>query len=153
MLFRSSLRVETEVLRPLSRIAFAIIGLYFFLKVGDLTIREVWGHMFEGSYQSNWFLLEFFIGIVAPLVMLMSKKVRESTWLLFTAASLYIVFGVLLNRINVFFVAYKPPYATEPYFPAIGEFALTIGLISALVLIYRIIVKIFPILPAHESQT
>ncbi len=144
--------VEREILSPLSRIAAVIIGLYFFLKVGDLTIRNAWGHVFEGSYQSNWFLLEFIVGVIAPSIMLMAKKVRETTWLLFTAASLYIVFGVLLNRINVFFIAYKPPYATETYIPAIGEFALTIGLISALILIYRIFVTIFPILPAHESK-
>jgi len=145
-------RLETEVLRPLARIVPVIIGLYFFLKVGDLTIRNAWGYMFEGTYQSNWFLLEFIVGIVAPLVMFLFKKVRESTWLLFTAASLYIVFGVLLNRINVFFVAYKPPYAVKTYIPAVGEFALTIGLVSALILIYRLFVTIFPILPAQKER-
>lgn len=144
-------RLEMEVLTPLSRIVAVLLGLYLFLKIGDLTIRNAWGHIFDWTYQSNFFLLELILGIVVPLGMFLLKKVRQSSKLLFTAASLYIVFGVLLNRVNIFFIAYKPKYASQPYIPAIGEFALTIGLIAALMLCYRIIVTIFPILPKQEK--
>jgi len=145
-------KLEMDVLSPLSRAIPVIIGLYFFLKVGDLTLRESWGYLFEGSYQSNWFLIEFILGLVAPLIMFLFKKVRTTPNLLFTASALYIVFGVLLNRINVFFVAYSPQYKTSSYFPAIGEFALTIGLIAALMIVYRAVVTIFPILPKQETE-
>ena len=145
-------RLETEVIFPIARMVPVMIGLYFFLKVGDLTVRNAWGYVFDGTYQSNWFLVEFILGLVVPLVMFLIKKVRHTPWLLFSASTFYIIFGVLLNRINVFFVAYKPPYATKPYFPAIGEFAVTIGLISALILVYRAVVTIFPILPAQEKE-
>ncbi|MBD3288693.1 hypothetical protein GF337_07825 [candidate division KSB1 bacterium] len=145
-------KLESEIIQSLSRIVPVIIGIYLFLKIGDLTIRDAWAYMFEGSYQSNWFLLEFFIGIVAPLLMFMSAKVRRSPKLIFTASTLYIIFGVLLNRINVFLVAYKPPYAEKAYFPAIGEFAVTIGLVAALILCYRAFVTIFPILPGPQAD-
>jgi len=56
-----------------------------------------------------------------------------------------------MNRINVFVVAYNPPYAQKPYFPALGEFAVTAGLIAALVLCYRLIVSYLPVLPAEEG--
>ena len=146
-------RLEMEVLTPLSRIVAVLLGLYFFLKVGDITVRNAWGHIFDGTYQSNFFLLEFIVGIVVPLGMLLMKKVRQSAPLLFTAATLYVVFGVLLNRVNVFFIAYRPKYMTEPYVPAIGEFAVTIGLVAALMICYRIIVTIFPILPKQVKES
>ncbi|NOZ62976.1 MAG: Ni/Fe-hydrogenase cytochrome b subunit [Calditrichaeota bacterium] len=143
---------EMDVLSPLSKVAAVIIAIYFFMRIIDLTIREAWGFAFEGSLQSNMFFLEFVVGLVIPLIMLLFEKVRRSPKLLFIASALYILFGVLLNRVNVFFIAYQPQYAEKQYVPAIGEFAVTIGLIAALILLYRIIVSIFPILPAHEKQ-
>jgi len=51
---------------------------------------------------------------------------------------------------NVFMVSYTPPYMNERYFPAIGELAVTIGLISALIFIYRVFVMIFPVISAKK---
>jgi hypothetical protein len=55
---------------------------------------------------------------------------------LFIACTM-IVGGVLLNRINVFVVGYRPPISEANYFPAIGEIMVTVGLIAALMLLYR----------------
>jgi Ni/Fe-hydrogenase subunit HybB-like protein len=63
------------------------------------------------------------------------------------------VLGVALNRVNVFLIAYNPPYATKAYFPSLGEFAVTIGLISALILIYRVVVTYFPVIAAHAKTS
>ena len=60
--------------------------------------------------------------------------------------------GVALNRINVFLVAYKPLYSTNTYFPAITEIMVTVGLICALVLVYRFIVINFPVIAAHPIE-
>jgi len=144
---------EMEVLTPLARIIPVLLGLYFFFKVGDLTIREAWGYIFDFTYQTNWFLVEFLVGIVTPLVLLLFEKVRKTPGLLLTAVSLYIVFGVMLNRINVFFIAYRPQYAKSAYVPAVGEFLLTAGLIAALMLIYRAVVTIFPVLPKIKEHS
>ena len=64
---------------------------------------------------------------------------------------MYVV-GILLNRSTVFFIAYKPLYASKAYIPAIGEFALTIGLIATIVFVYRTFVTILPVLPAPEKE-
>lgn len=144
---------EMEVLSPLARLIPVFLGLYFFFKVGDLTIREAWGYIFDFTYQTNWFLVEFLVGIVLPLVLLLFEKVRKTPGLLLTAVSLYIVFGVMLNRINVFFIAYRPQYAKSAYVPAVGEFLLTAGLMAALMLIYRAVVTIFPVLPKIKEHS
>jgi octaheme c-type cytochrome (tetrathionate reductase family) len=59
---------------------------------------------------------------------------------------------VVLNRINVFIVAYEPPYPGKGYFPAIGEIALTLGLVCTIVFLYRVFVFSFPILAGSEDR-
>lgn len=143
---------EIHVLTRLSRMIAPILGFYFIIKVIDLTIRDAWVYVFEGSLQSNMFLLEFVLGIVLPIVLLFSEKVRQSPKWLFIASTLYIVFGVLLNRVNVFFIAYQPQFKVSQYIPSIGEFAVTIGLFAAILLAYRAFVIIFPVLPMPEND-
>jgi Ni/Fe-hydrogenase subunit HybB-like protein len=58
----------------------------------------------------------------------------------------------MFNRINVFITAYHPVYKAQQYFPSIGEIAVTVGLIAALMFVYRVLVTIFPILPAEEEE-
>ena len=69
----------------------------------------------------------------------------------FTAA-LLIVLGVAFNRINVFLVAYQPPYAVRSYFPSLGEIAVTVGLIATLMLVYRALVTYLPVI-SHPELT
>jgi Ni/Fe-hydrogenase subunit HybB-like protein len=84
--------------------------------------------------------------------MFLSTKVLKSPPLLFTASAL-VVFGVLLNRINNFVVAYTPPYSTQSYFPSFGEISVTVGFVAMLVLLYRFIVLNFPVISLPGKQT
>ena len=143
------LKPEMHVLSALAKYIPPILGIYLAFKIGDMLIRGSWVHI-NGSPQSLMFLVEMIFGIIVPFVMLMTPKVRNTPRLLFIAA-LMIVLGVALNRVNVFLVAYQPPYAVKTYFPAIGEFAVTIGLVSLLILVYRIIVTYLPVI-SHPGE-
>ncbi|MBN2008724.1 Ni/Fe-hydrogenase cytochrome b subunit [candidate division KSB1 bacterium] len=144
--------IDMQKMGKLARLVPVFVGLYFLMKIGDLTIRGAWGNLFDGSYQSIWFAVELIIGIILPIVLLLNQKVRNNPTLIFIASTLYIIFGVLLNRINVFLIAYRPPYKTHIYFPSIGEILVTCGLIAGLILVYRAFVTIFPVLPAHKNE-
>jgi Ni/Fe-hydrogenase subunit HybB-like protein len=145
------LKPEMHVLSPLAKYIPPILGVYLCYKMGDMFIRESWKSL-DYSWTSFMFGLEIIGGLIVPFLMLLSARVRNSPRWLFVAA-LAIVLGVALNRINVFLVAYKPPYVTEHYFPAVGEFAVTIGLISLLMLVYRAIVINFPVIHhAHAGE-
>jgi len=80
--------------------------------------------------------------------------VRRSPRLLLLAATL-VVLGVIFNRVNVFLIGYHPPYATRAYFPSVGEFAVTFGLIATLMLCYRVIVTYLPVIsqPKVKAST
>ncbi len=96
--------------------------------------------------------MEILLGVVAPFLLFLNKAVRRSMgWLFFTVS--LIIFGVVLNRINVFLVGYNPPYATKAYFPSVGEIAMTFAIVSSILFCYRFFVTFFPILPGYLPAT
>ena len=144
------LKAEMHVLSRLARYIPVLLGIYLAFKIGDVLIRETYRYLGDGSVQSTMFIVEMLFGVIVPFVMLLFEGIRTSKQWLFTA-SLMIVLGVALNRVNVFLVAYQPPYAVKSYFPSLAEFAVTIGLVSTLILIYRLIVMYFPVI-THEPR-
>jgi len=142
---------EMHLLGPLSRYIPLLLGAYLAVRIGDLTIREMWPFVLEGSFASFAFLVEIVGGFLLPMILLSRERVRNSVTGLLTSVSLVIA-GILINRINVFLVAYNPPFATGRYFPSVIEIMVTVGLVSALVLIYRLFVTRFPVLPKVIEQ-
>jgi Ni/Fe-hydrogenase subunit HybB-like protein len=142
---------EMEVLSPLTRITIFLLGTYLALKIGDMVIRETYIYLLDGTAQTNSFMVEMIFGVIAPWVMLLSPAVRRSRRWLFTACTL-IVGGVLLNRINVFVVGYRPPVSENYYFPSITEILITVGFIAGLMFLYRVLVTYLPVLnrPGQE---
>ncbi len=144
---------EMDVLTPLTRITIFLLGIYMVLKVGDMVARGAYVYLLDGTVQSKAFLVEMLLGVIIPWLMLLIPQVRRSRRGLFIACTL-IVFGVALNRVNVFLVGYQPPYAETSYFPAIGEMAITAGLIAGLMFVYRVCVTYLPVLsPRVEEVT
>lgn len=142
---------EMEVLTPLAKFMVILIGIYLAVKTGDILVRGTYIHAFTGTFQANAFLVEMLFGLILPFVLLCFRKVRRSGAWLFFAATLY-VGGVLLNRINVFVVGYTPFYQIKAYFPAIGEIAITVGLVAGLIFFYRVFVTIFPVLGVQGKK-
>ncbi|MCP4572847.1 MAG: Ni/Fe-hydrogenase cytochrome b subunit [bacterium] len=139
---------EVAVLAPLSRVLPFLLTVYFAAKVIDMANRGTYAHLAELTPQTLSWLAEVGIGVVLPAALLMTHRLRRSPGWLF-AASAMIVGGVALNRLNVFVIGYKAPYADTAYVPSIPEILLTVGFISLLVLLYRAFVFIFPVL--HEE--
>ncbi|MDA3896840.1 MAG: Ni/Fe-hydrogenase cytochrome b subunit [Desulfobacteraceae bacterium] len=142
---------EMKVLTPLTRITILLLGLYMSLKIGDMVIRGTYVYLLDGTAQTNAFLIELGLGVILPWLLLLSKKVRTSRPWMFFACTL-IVLGVLINRINVFIVGYKPPIGDSSYFPAIGEILVTVGLIATLMFVYRFIITYLPVFSAARKE-
>ena len=142
---------EMQILSPLTRITIFLLGTYLALKIGDMVIRETYVYLLDGTAQTNSFLVEMIFGVIVPWVMLLSPAVRRSRRWLFSACTL-IVGGVLLNRINVFVVGYRPPVSENYYFPSVTEILITVGFIAGLMFLYRFFITYLPVLnrPGQE---
>jgi Ni/Fe-hydrogenase subunit HybB-like protein len=145
------LNSEMKVLGPLMRFTIILLGVYLAIKLGDMIVRGTYVYLFDGTAQTNAFVVEIVFGVLVPWLMLLSNKVRRSRSGLFIASCM-IAGGVLLNRINVFVVGYRPPVSQAHYFPSIGEMLITVGLIAALMFLYRFLVTFLPVLSAPKQE-
>jgi len=140
---------EMHVLTPLARYVPVFLTIYLGVKVGDMVWRHTYGYLLDGSLQSICWIAEMIL-VVLPLIMLIIPAVRRSPRLL-AASTLAVILGVVLNRLNVFLVGYRPPYAVKSYFPSLTEFMVSMSLVAALLLVYRVAVTYLPILEKHEE--
>ncbi len=142
---------EMHILAPLTRITIFLLGFYLALKIGDMVVRGTYVYLFDGTAQANSFLVEILFGVVVPWLMLLCPAVRRSRRALFIACTM-IVGGVLLNRINVFIVGFSSRLSDGSYFPSVSEILVTVGLISGLMFVYRVLVTYLPVLSgAHQE--
>jgi Ni/Fe-hydrogenase subunit HybB-like protein len=137
--------IEMKVLSPLGRMIPFLLVVYLGTKFIDMVTRGTYVYLQEPTLQSLSWLAEVVIGVVVPGLIFMTHRLRRRPGWLFSAAAM-VVFGVALNRINVFIIGFTPVYADGPYVPAWPEVVITLGMISLLVLLYRLFVFVFPVI-------
>jgi Ni/Fe-hydrogenase subunit HybB-like protein len=142
-------RREMHVLSRLAGFMPYLLGIYIALRAGDLIYRGAYAFLFERSLPAAIFWIEFGLLTIVPWCMFMSSDIRRTPASLFSAAAMYVA-GVCLNRCTVFFIAFQPAYTERVYIPAIGEFALTIGLVAAILLLFRLLVTFLPVLSVSD---
>ena len=133
--------IPHNVMVSLTRVGARIMVVYLLMKLYDLFTMDEWGYVFQGSLQSNMYCIEMLFGIIIPIVIIFSPFAKHR-WGLMTYAWLTVL-GVILNRMNCVFTSM---YSTGNYFPSIFEFIVSIGLISAGVLVYCFLVENFNII-------
>lgn len=146
--------LENDLLAALAKASVVVLLIYLVLKMGDLLWRGQGARMLTLGFSSALLWLELIIGLVIPLLIFASASGRENPRRRFRAA-LMVVFGVLLNRMNVAvfgFYEYTAPFGTI-YWPALGEWIITLALATVGVTAYILGVKLLPVLPAPPART
>ncbi|WP_129126227.1 NrfD/PsrC family molybdoenzyme membrane anchor subunit [Geomonas oryzae] len=138
---------EGELLETLAKILPWVITVYLSVKIFSL-VALTQGPLFNRPGLLVLFAVEVLCGVILPLVMLMSRNVRESSRLRATAAWLVIA-GVILNRFNVSMFGMEAPGTF--YYPSFLESVVTIGIIAAHILFFVLIAKYFPIFEHHPE--
>ena len=87
--------------------------------------------------------VELVVGFLVPLALFSISDVRESKWALF-GGSCPLAAGVPLTRLNTAVFGMRVKH-WESYFPSVGEFATTFGVLVALVLVYGLALRHLPI--------
>jgi Ni/Fe-hydrogenase subunit HybB-like protein len=108
------LKPEFSLLSRLGNYVGPILGIYLSFKIGDMVIRESFVHLAPMDLPAIMFLIEVIIGVIIPMIIFLTPLTSKSISWLFWASSM-VIFGVLLNRINNFIIAYNAPYALESY--------------------------------------
>ncbi|WP_347488788.1 NrfD/PsrC family molybdoenzyme membrane anchor subunit [Desulfoscipio sp. XC116] len=141
-------KVDLGVLQSLIKVSGYMMLVYLVMKVVDLVYRGAAGLVFQGNLEGNMFLLEMVAGIIIPIIICFSPKLRASKGGLVTFGVL-VVAGVIINRMNVVFTGMSG-FMGGFYFPSVIEWLVSIGLIAIGVLGYLFVVENFNILPKHR---
>jgi Ni/Fe-hydrogenase subunit HybB-like protein len=120
-----------------------VLGFYGIVKLGEILLMEEVIVSFTSGVYSVLFWAELIIGCGIPIVMFMSKKVRHNRVLTLIGA-LCVLFGTFLNRFDTAWFALKPVPGFE-YFPHWMEIAIQVGVLSAIVVVYTLIGRYFPL--------
>ena len=145
------LRVPMPALAGLARFLPIPLTAYLFIKLGDMLIRRTYVHLGTVTPESVSFAIELSVGLVLPIAMFLSARVRRSEAGL-ALASFLVMAGVVLNRANVYWIGFHPRSATTRYFPSLTEWGFTIGALAALLLLWRFLATWLPVTEAASTQ-
>ena len=141
---------ESEMLATLTKIIPWVMGVYLFVKGYALAFLSH-GPLFDRPVLLALFLTEVIVGVMLPMGMFFTKRIKADKKMQLRAASL-VVFGLILNRFNVSMFGMEQP-GQLIYAPSIVESLVTIGIIAAHVLFFVLIAKYFPIFEHHPEAT
>jgi Ni/Fe-hydrogenase subunit HybB-like protein len=129
--------------------AASAMVIYLILKMLGIADADNWEYL--NTPYGYWFLVEL-LGFVLFPVFLFTSAARNNNAKLVRIGGFITVLGVILNRLNVSVIAYNWDIpAALRYYPKWSEYALSIGVVTMLVLAYRWIVNRMPIMREHPD--
>lgn len=141
---------EAHLLLSLLRIASLTLILCVVLRFVDLALRGALGYVVVSDGYALLFWIETAM-FLAPAVMLWSWKPARSPGTLLRAAVLMLGAGSLY-RFDTFLVAFNPG-SEWSYFPSVGELLITCGLVALEIMLYLVVVRLFPVLRGANSAS
>jgi Ni/Fe-hydrogenase subunit HybB-like protein len=141
-------QLELPILQELGRVLVVVLCVYGILRFEDLLHRGVLGLMFKPGYEMYLFWLEIALALIAPLLLLSLKRVRDTAGGLYVAAVL-VVLGFVTNRLNVSITGMETSAGLR-YVPRWTEVAVTGAIVAAGFALFGLAAKYLPIFPAEE---
>ncbi len=142
--------LELDVLADLALITSVVLTIYMIVKGADLYSKGDWTLLRKQNLQTASFFAEMGLGVYVPAVLFAIKPLRYKPAVLFGGASMVVVFGICLNRLNVSLIGLWP-YTGRIYTPSWMEVMVTIALVGLGVIIFGQLAKYLPIFP-DESE-
>jgi len=133
---------HTAMLAKLYKPTVVAVLIFLVIRFVDIVVRGHAGTMFRFDLRGIMFWLEALFFLV-PVFMLLSPK-RNDLGHLFRAA-IFLMFAGALYRFDTYIVAYMPA-GNWTYFPSVTEMLISLGMVSAEIIAFIVIVKYFPIL-------
>ncbi|MGZ8553178.1 MAG: NrfD/PsrC family molybdoenzyme membrane anchor subunit [Chitinophagaceae bacterium] len=169
--FRRNYRLEkyiTEMhFEKMGRIVVMLALLYLYFNINEYMVpafkmkKSEEAHL-AGLLTGDYALMFWFaivVGMIIPVIMLLFKKGRKP--LPMFIAGIMIVVGAWFKRylivtptlLHPFLPIQDVPASFHQYFPSWEEWAITIGSLAGALLVITFFVRIYPIIPIHETIT
>ncbi len=136
-------KAESDLVAKLCKTAVWVLSIYFIVKITDIIAQGKFNLIFNGTWESNLFITEVMISTIIPAVMFAVPSLRKKIpvqWI----GSFMVVFGMMLNRINVGGVGMLG-ITGDSYTPLITEIIISMGVISLAALVFLFAIENFNI--------
>ena len=147
---------EVNVLGGLGKGAVRIWIVYLIFRFGDLFFTGDARYMFAFDSKSILFWIEIILMAVVPIVLYSMEGVRKTKSGLFWTALIATV-GLFLNRFNAMFSGDPVPVGAAhgefSYFPTWIEFAVQIGVLAGVALVWYFAARFLPVFPETVEET
>ncbi len=143
--------LELELLADLAKATSVVLVIYLIVKGLDLYWRGVWPLLREPNIQAASFWVEIGLGVIIPAFLFAIKPLRQKPAILFSGALLVVIFGIVLNRMNVSLIGLWS-YAGQIYVPSWMEVSVTLALVSIGVIAFGLAAKLLPVFPEEKQQ-
>jgi len=124
----------------------AVYGIFRFL---DLSKTGSMQYVFARRVETAYFWLEIALLVIIPLILLSQSRVRNNPQALYWTCAV-VVMGFMANRLNVSITAIDAMTGAN-YVPKWPEFALTMAVLAAAAVVFRLAVIYLDILPKKEA--
>lgn len=138
-----------KTLSNLGRAASVVLTIYLALRLIDLGARGQISQIWAWSWESFLFLIEITFIAILPIIVFVIPRTRNSVAGLAFAAS-FVVTGVVLNRITASGVATMRATGSR-YFPSFAEVLVSVGIVSATILVFFFFVEHFKVYEKEEG--
>lgn len=143
-LSQDKIKAYGDILAGLSRICAGAMLAYLLLKLLVLAHTHAWHYL--NTPWGYWYLFEV-VGLTFVPMLIFIAGARSKNNLAIRAAAMLTLLGVMLNRLNHVFIAYKWYIPlSQRYYPSIGEIIVTLTIIFVEIWVFRWIVHRMPVL-------
>jgi Ni/Fe-hydrogenase subunit HybB-like protein len=145
-----NVKLDTAILTELSRVIAPMLALYGVFRFVDLSKNGALPFLWKWREETLSFWVEIALFVVIPLFLLTRERVRSNPqYLYWTCAA--VAAGFMTNRLNVSITGLQASSGVY-YIPKWPEFACTLAVLTAMVLIFRYAVIYLDILPKNTPQ-
>lgn len=132
-----------------AKAASLVLFGYFMVKIVGITAGDNW-HYLATPY-GVWFLVEILGFVALPCFLFaMGSRNKDIGLIKFTAA--LTITGIVLNRLNISIIAFNWHLPLdERYIPSWMEIALSIYMVTCLILVFRFIATRMPVFDEHPD--
>jgi Ni/Fe-hydrogenase subunit HybB-like protein len=141
--------LEMDLLEPLGRAMVVVLALYGLLRIELLSRSGALHLALEPTYEGRMFLLEFGLGVLLPILLLIVPRIRTSPGGLVAGAT-SAVLGFMLHRLNVSVTGLERASGTH-YVPSWMEMTVSVGLVALGFAAFGFATRMLPIFPEHRA--
>ncbi len=144
-------KIDGSILQDFSRLIPPMLLLFGLFRFTDIIRQHATEYLFLARPETLYFWLEIALFIVAPIVLFKMKTLNDKPIGLYWASAVTVM-GFITHRINVSITALERATGTH-YVPKWSEMAVTVMLVAAAVMAFRLAVLHLKIFPREETPS